>query len=88
MNATPAVQNHRAAINGMDMYYEVRGSGEPLLMSHGAVLPDVGPSAEALAQDRMIIAPHLQGRAAQSSRRPDRPRCRSTIQTGQQGLGS
>jgi pimeloyl-ACP methyl ester carboxylesterase len=61
MNAT-VVKHHRAAINGMDMYYELHGAGEPLVMLHGAIMPDVGPSAEALAQDRMIIAPHLQGR--------------------------
>lgn len=61
MNAT-SMQAHRAQINGLDMYYEVRGSGEPLVMLHGAILPDVGPSADALAQDFMVIAPHLQGR--------------------------
>jgi pimeloyl-ACP methyl ester carboxylesterase len=66
-----AVQAHRAAINGMDMYYEVLGSGEPLVMLHGAILPDVGPGAEALAQERMVIVPHLQGRG--HTRDVDRP---------------
>jgi pimeloyl-ACP methyl ester carboxylesterase len=60
--SSKAVHAHRAAINGMDMYYEVRGSGAPLVMLHGAILPDVGPGAEALARDRMVITPHLQGR--------------------------
>jgi pimeloyl-ACP methyl ester carboxylesterase len=61
MTTTP-VQSHRAAINGLDMYYEVHGSGEPLIMLHGAILVDLGPSVEALAQGRMVITPHLQGR--------------------------
>ena len=27
---------HRVKINGMQMYYEVSGSGEPLIVLHGA----------------------------------------------------
>jgi pimeloyl-ACP methyl ester carboxylesterase len=59
---TTSVGSHRAPINGLDMYYEIRGSGEPLVMLHGAILVDVGPSVQALAQERMVIVPHLQGR--------------------------
>jgi len=55
----------------MDMYYEVRGTGDPVVMLHGAILPDVGPAAEALAQDHMVIVPHLQGRG--HTRDIDRP---------------
>ena len=57
-----SVQPGRASINGLDMYYEVHGTGEPLVMLHGAILPDLGPSVAALAKDRMVITPHLQGR--------------------------
>ena len=68
--SSTAVHAHRAAINGMDMYYEVRGSGTPLLALHGAILPDVA-WAEALARDHTVIAPHLQGRG--HTRDIDRP---------------
>jgi pimeloyl-ACP methyl ester carboxylesterase len=71
MTLTTAVRSNRAAINGLDMYYEVRGSGEPLVMLHGAILVDLGPSVEALAHDRMVITPHLQGRG--HTRDIDRP---------------
>jgi pimeloyl-ACP methyl ester carboxylesterase len=40
-------------------------------MLHGAILPEVGPAAEALAQDHMVIVPHLQGRG--HTRDIDRP---------------
>ena len=54
--------NH-AAVNGLDMYYEVLGTGVPLILLHGgfgatemftALLP-------ALAAHRQIIAVDLQG---------------------------
>src|SRR5262245_40406739 len=56
------VHSNRVRINGLDMYYEVQGAGEPLVMLHGAILVDLGPSVASLAQDRLVITPHLQGR--------------------------
>jgi hypothetical protein len=56
MSSTPS-RADRASINGLDMYYEVQGSGEPLVMLHSAILVDIGPSVEALAQDHMVITP-------------------------------
>jgi pimeloyl-ACP methyl ester carboxylesterase len=55
-------KSYRAPINGLDMYYEVRGDGVPLIMLHGAILVDLGPSVDALAEQRLVITPHLQGR--------------------------
>jgi pimeloyl-ACP methyl ester carboxylesterase len=55
-------KSYRAPINGLDMYYEVRGDGAPLIMLHGAILVDLGPSVDALAEQRLVITPHLQGR--------------------------
>ena len=53
-----------APVNGLRMYYEVHGTGRPLVLLHGglltvdlafgAILPD-------LAADRQVIAPELQG---------------------------
>ena len=67
MSSAP-VQAHRASVNGLDTYYEVQGSGTPLVMLHGAILVDLGPSVAALARDHTVITP-----AAPSSRLPDRP---------------
>jgi len=52
MSSTP-VQAHRASVNGLDTYYEVQGSGTPLVMLHGAILADLGPSVAPLARDHM-----------------------------------
>ena len=70
MSSTP-VQAHRASVNGLDTYYEVQGSGKPLVMLHGAILVDLGPSVAALARDHTVITPHLQGRG--HTRDIDRP---------------
>jgi pimeloyl-ACP methyl ester carboxylesterase len=55
-------KSYRVSINGLDMYYEVRGQGEPLIMLHGAILVDLAPSIDILAEQFMVITPHLQGR--------------------------
>lgn len=53
----------RALINGVDYYYEVRGSGEPLLLLHGGLgsIDMFGPVLPKLAETRQVIAVDLQG---------------------------
>ena len=48
-----------ASVNGLKMYYEIHGTGRPLVLLHGAFgLATVYP---ALAKDRQVIAVELQG---------------------------
>jgi pimeloyl-ACP methyl ester carboxylesterase len=62
-----------ADVNGVRLYYEVYGRGEPLIMLHGGVTPSeqFGPNLEALAKGRQVIAVHLQGHGNSSD--VDRP---------------
>ena len=52
-----------APVNGLKMYYEIHGSGEPLVLIHGGVvgITMFGPNVEALAKTRQVIAVELQG---------------------------
>jgi pimeloyl-ACP methyl ester carboxylesterase len=52
-------KNGYAAVNGLNMYYEIHGSGKPLVVLHGAF----GWATEypILARDRQVIAVGLQG---------------------------
>ena len=52
-----------APVNGLQMYYEVHGEGEPLILIHGGVQASeaFGPNLLALAKSRQVIAVHLQG---------------------------
>jgi pimeloyl-ACP methyl ester carboxylesterase len=53
-----------AAVNGLQLYYEVRGSGRPLVLLHGGLLTidlSFGPLLEPLAARRQVIAVELQG---------------------------
>jgi pimeloyl-ACP methyl ester carboxylesterase len=68
---TVPFKSHRARVGALDTYYEVRGSGSPLIMLHGAILVDLGPSVDHLARGRQVITPHLQGRGHTSD--IDRP---------------
>src|SRR5215212_7462817 len=53
-----------ASVNGLQMYYEIHGTGQPLVLLHGA-FSAIGTSFEALlpalAQTRQVIAFELQG---------------------------
>src|SRR5687767_11021862 len=63
-NAQAGPNGKYASVNGLKMYYEVHGSGQPLILIHGAfsaigtsfgqILPD-------LAKTRQVIGIELQG---------------------------
>jgi pimeloyl-ACP methyl ester carboxylesterase len=52
-----------ADIGGLSLYYQVRGTGEPLVLLHGGVAAGemFGPVLPALAEHRQVIAVDLQG---------------------------
>jgi pimeloyl-ACP methyl ester carboxylesterase len=54
---------HRVQVNGMRMYYEVSGQGEPLIVLHGAYMniPAMGAIIPALAKSHRVYALELQG---------------------------
>lgn len=53
----------RVKVNGMQMYYEVSGSGEPLIVLHGAYMniPTMGAIIPLLARTHRVYALELQG---------------------------
>jgi pimeloyl-ACP methyl ester carboxylesterase len=53
----------RVQVNGMEMYYEVSGAGEPLIVLHGAymTIPSMGPIIPKLAETHKVYAVELQG---------------------------
>lgn len=53
----------RVDVNGMKMYYEVSGTGEPLIVLHGAYMniPTMGAIIPKLAQTHRVYAIELQG---------------------------
>jgi pimeloyl-ACP methyl ester carboxylesterase len=59
-----AVKTGYAPVNGMKMYYEVHGSGDPIVLLHGAYMTIEGPireMAQALKKNRRVIVVELQG---------------------------
>jgi pimeloyl-ACP methyl ester carboxylesterase len=56
-------QDGYVAANGVNYYYQLRGSGEPLLLLHGGLgqIEMFGPVLTTLAENRMIIAVDLHG---------------------------
>src|SRR5688500_3440821 len=58
-----APARNRAKVNGMQMYYEVSGSGDPLIVLHGAYMniPSMGAIIPRLAQTHKVYALELQG---------------------------
>jgi pimeloyl-ACP methyl ester carboxylesterase len=52
-----------APVNGLEMYYEIHGEGEPLLLLHGAygTIDMWGPILDKLAERHQVIAVELQG---------------------------
>ena len=61
-----------AAVNGIELYYEIHGTGEPLVLLHGGVGASemFGANLPLLAEGRQVIAVHLQahGRTADVDR--------------------
>jgi len=56
-------QSGYAPVNGLRMYYEIHGSGEPLVLLHGAfgAIDLWGPILTGLAENHQVIAVELQG---------------------------
>jgi pimeloyl-ACP methyl ester carboxylesterase len=61
--ASAPVKTGYAPVNGLKMYYEIHGTGEPLVLIHGGVvgITMFGPNVDALAKGRQVIAVELQG---------------------------
>ena len=59
------VQSGYAPVNGLKMYYEIHGEGEPIVLVHGGVvgITMFGGNVEALAKGRKVIAVELQAHA-------------------------
>lgn len=56
--ASTTPQTGYASVNGLEMYYEIHGSGEPLVLLHGAygTIDLWGPILASLAATRQVIA--------------------------------
>jgi pimeloyl-ACP methyl ester carboxylesterase len=71
-STTPAVQTGYAPVNGLKLYYEIHGAGEPLILLHGGVvgIAMFGPNLATLSEKRKVIAVELQahGRTADIDR--------------------
>lgn len=53
-----------ASVNGLELYYETRGTGRPLILLHGGLMTidlNFGPLLEPLAASRRAVAVELQG---------------------------
>jgi pimeloyl-ACP methyl ester carboxylesterase len=61
----PAAKTGYADVNGLRVYYETYGAGEPVLLLHGAYMSadDMRPIAHILAKTRMVIVPEAQAHA-------------------------
>ena len=61
-----------ASVNGLTLYYEIHGAGEPLILLHGGVgaIQMSGEVLPSLAQNRQVVAVDLQahGRTADIDR--------------------
>lgn len=73
MPPTDSPQTGYAPVNGLQLYYEVRGTGDPLVLLHGGVAGIVmfGPNLQELSRDRRLVAVELQGHGR--TRDIDRP---------------
>ena len=65
-------QGSYASVNGLEMYYEVHGEGEPLILIHGGLggVAEFGQLPSLLSETRQVIAVELQahGRTADIDR--------------------
>jgi pimeloyl-ACP methyl ester carboxylesterase len=63
-----------APVNGLQLYYEVRGRGRPLVLLHGGLMTidlNFGPLLDPLAAGRQVIAVELQGHGHTADTRPE-----------------
>jgi pimeloyl-ACP methyl ester carboxylesterase len=60
---TTITQSGHAAVNGVNYYYAIYGSGEPLLLLHGGLgqIEMFGPNLTTLPQSRQVIGVDLHG---------------------------
>jgi len=75
VSAQQAPTTGYAPVNGLNMYYEVHGSGEPVVLLHGAFMTIPSNSAgwiDELSKSRKVIAIEMQGhgRTADIPREP------------------
>ncbi|MDN5920366.1 MAG: alpha/beta hydrolase [Pseudonocardia sp.] len=64
MTTTTEAHGAYAAVNGLQMYYEVHGTGRPLVLLHGGILTfdlSFGRVLPALAEGHQVIGVELQG---------------------------
>lgn len=63
INMSQANKGSYASINGLEMYYEVHGKGQPLVLLHGGMttIGDFAAMLPAFAQTRQVIASERQG---------------------------
>lgn len=61
--ARPETVGARVEVNGMQMYYETSGDGDPLIVLHGAYMniQTMGEIIPVLARSRQVIAVEMQG---------------------------
>jgi pimeloyl-ACP methyl ester carboxylesterase len=61
--AEDALKGERVEVNGMTMYYETRGKGDPLVVLHGAYMniPSMGAIIPKLAETHKVYALEFQG---------------------------
>jgi pimeloyl-ACP methyl ester carboxylesterase len=57
------IRGNYAEVNGLNIYYEIHGSGQPLVLLHGAYMTIdlMGEVVSALSESRQVIAVELQG---------------------------
>src|SRR5215471_18855045 len=63
MNAQPEQKGRYAAVNGLRIYYEIHGSGRPLVLLHGGgstIESTFGRILPELAKGHQVIAVELQ----------------------------
>ncbi len=63
MSREQQTRGRYAEVNGLRVYYEIHGAGEPLVMLHGGAggIEMFGPNVETLARTRQVIAVDLEG---------------------------
>ena len=74
MNAPQTSTGSYATVNGLKLYYEVHGSGRPLVLLHGGgstILSSFGRVLPELARTHQVIAVELQAHGHTADR--DRP---------------